>query len=199
MSGRVPVNLFTGGERGYLASVLKHHLSGDILDYGDILIDNPDIHAFDNMYHFAGPSDLYDFKEPTRVIDIIVNGTINMLNLTKKHSGKFIFASTAGVLQPDNIYCHCKLLMENYIKSTYNNYIILRIPRVYSKCRKKGLMRQIRDNTIPQGDMNNIVEYITLQDFIKQTKPILCETNITHEYTITNRNTIQEIKQWIEK
>lgn len=198
MSGSVPINLFTGGG-GYLASALKQHVPGDNLNYGDVLVNDSTIHTFDIMYHFAGPSDVYEFKDSARVIDVIVNGTINMLNLTRKSSSKFIFASTAGVLQPDNIYCHCKLLMENYIKSAYNNYIILRIPRVYSKCRKKGLMRQIRDNTIPEEDMNNIVEYITLQDFINQTKPVLNETNITHEYTITNRNSIQEIKRWVEK
>lgn len=199
MSGIPPVNLFTGGQRGYLAGALKQHVIGSNVDYGDILNISDNVSNFDNMYHFAGPSDVYDFKDAARVVDVIVNGTINMIELTKKHDAKFIFASTAGALQPDNIYCHCKLLMENYIKSVYNNYIILRIPRVYSKCRKKGLMRQIRENIIPADDMNNVIEYITLKEFVDQTKPILASTNITHEYDVTNKKSIQEIKQWIKK
>lgn len=122
-----------------------------------------------------------------------------MLDIAMRHHSKFIFASTLGVETPDNTYCYSKLLMEKYIESMYDNYIILRIPRVYSKCRTKGLMKQIRENTISEADMNKSVSYITLNDFIEQTLTALKHTKTTFNYNLTNHRTIREIKQWVEK
>ena len=199
VTGSECVNVLTGAERGYLGSALRDSLVGLCVDYGDVMTQNHKIDRLDNMLHFAGPSDIYDFKDTENVINTIVTGTMNTLNYTKKHNGKYIFASTVGVKDPTNVYCYSKLLMEEYIRSVYNNYIILRIPRVYSGCRNKGLMRQIRDETIPAKDMDNVIEFITLQDFINQTIPVLDERNITHEYNITQKMSIREIKEWIEK
>lgn len=196
--GMINHNIFTGSERGYLASELKKYISGHNTDYGDVLEINNTISNIDNMFHFAGPSDVHDFKDSINTVNTIITGTINTLTLAIKFGAKYIFASTQGVTQPDNLYCHSKLLVEDLIKSSYNNYIILRIPRVYSKCRKKGLMKQIRDNMIPDMDMNKQIEFITLRDFIDQTLPVLKQTNVTHEYTITNKKTIGEIAEWIK-
>lgn len=194
------MRILVTGFNGYLASNLILDLNvHEILRYE---YDVRDLHMYsdiDMILHFASPSDSIEFKDAYKTLTTIIDGTLNMIKIARANKCKIVYASTAGVIQPDNIYCHCKLLMEKYIKSDYNNYIILRIPRVYSKCRKKGLMRQIRSNTIPEEDMNSIVEYITLQDFINQTKPVLSETNITHEYTITSSNSIQDIKRWVEE
>ena len=191
-------NLFTGSTRGFLASKLRKHINGTSFDYGNVLQINETQH-FENLFHFAGPSDRDDFKNSRKVVETIVNGTINMLDIAMRHHSKFIFASTLGVEAPDNTYCYSKLLMEKYIESMYDNYIILRIPRVYSKCRTKGLMKQIRENTISKADMNKSVSYITLNDFIEQTLTALKHTKTTFNYNITNHRTIREIKQWVEK
>lgn len=197
MSGSV---MFT--DRGYLSRSIVSEISSTVnITYypNDIRTITPIGDQIDTIMHFASPSDVYDFNDKEKVVTTIVDGTINMINIAKEHHAKLIFASTMGVYEGElsDIYTTSKLAMENYIKSVYNNYIILRIPRVYSKCRKKGLMRQIRDNTIPAGDMDNIISYITLQDFVDQTLPILRHTNITHEYEIKHKKSIREIKQWI--
>jgi len=195
--------LVTGG-KGYLASNLLKNLSknNDIILYdGDIRI-YKQYKNIDIILHFASPSDIYEFTNKEKTATTIVDGTINLLKVAKYNNAKFIFASTMGVyFNIENVdnYSTYKLAMENYIKSVYNNYIILRIPRVYSKCRKKGLMRQIRENVISEDDNNNIIEYITLSDFIEQTFKILDCKNITHEYKITNSKSIKEIKRWIKK
>lgn len=195
--------LFTGGS-GYLASGLIQkikinntvtHYSGDVRTLHEIDT-SPDI-----ICHFASPSDNLEFKDTYKTSTTIIEGTINMVNIAKKYGAKLVFASTMGVYTSryDNIYTTCKSAMEHYIKSVYNNYIILRIPRVYSKCRKKGLMRQIKEGTIPEKDMSNNIYYITLEDFVKQTIPVLDCTGITHEYEITQNKSIGEIKRWLEK
>ena len=60
-------------------------------------------------------------------------------------------------------------------------------------------MRQINENIIPEKDMDNNIEFITIKDFIEQTLSILDYNNITHEYKITQNKSIRDIKQWIEK
>lgn len=193
--------LVTGGN-GYLASNLIRTLDKDntiILYDGDVCV-YKQYSDIDVILHFASPSDIYGFSDQKKTVTTIVDGTLNMLKIAINNSAKLIYASTMGIHSIDlsnDFYSSCKLAMEHYIKSVYNNYIILRIPRVYSKCRKKGLMRQIRENTIPDDDMSNSIEYITIEDFVDQTTPILDYANVVHEYKITQTRTISEIKNWI--
>ena len=151
----------------------------------------------DTILHFASPSDDFEFKDKQKTASTIIEGTFNLLKVAKYNNAKLIFASTMGVYKPamGDVYCTCKLAMENYIKSLYNNYVILRVPRVYSKCRRKGLMRKIRDNLIPDGEMDNTVKFITLKDFIEETMPVLDQVNITYEYKNVQESTIIEIKK----
>lgn len=192
------------GDKGYLASSIIQTLNkhNEIVSYGGDVRIYRQHENIDVIIHFASPSDIYDFTDRERTVTTIVDGTINMLKVATDCSAKLIYASTMGVystVMSNNCYSACKLAMEHYIKSIYNNYIILRIPRVYSKCRRKGLMRQIRENIIPEKDMDKIIEFITLDDFITQTLPVLSKRNVTHEYDITQEQSIREVKQWINE
>lgn len=188
--------LVTGG-KGYLASNLLKSLD----KYNDIILYDGDVrnykqyHNIDKIIHFAGPSDDFDFNNSKKVVDVIVNGTINMLQLAKQTNAKFIFASTKGVESPDNIYCYSKLLMEKYIQDNYDNWIILRIPRVYDKTRKKGLMKKIRLDLIPHDHMNHKVEFLTLNKFIQQTLEVDNQRNIIYNYDNLYCETISNIKK----
>lgn len=195
------MNTLVTGYSGYLCSNLMKHLPGEIVKYDGDVRTYRHYENISTVVHFAGPSDTFDFNDREKTVTTIIDGTINLLNLTKSNSAKFIFASTMGVhfASTNDIYSSCKLAMEQYIKNTYDNYLILRIPRVYSKCRNKGLMKKIKNNMIPLHDYNNIVNYITLQEFIDQTKNILHKQNLTHEYKITQSKTIEEIIQWVKE
>jgi nucleoside-diphosphate-sugar epimerase len=189
------VNLFTGSERGFLGSNLKNEINGVNIDYGDILKDRNIETKIDNIFHFAGPSDDFDFANEEKTIKTIINGTINLLNLARNKNAKFIFASTKGVKNPNNVYCYSKLLMEEYIKNNYDNYIILRIPRVYDKKRNKGLMKKLKLNLIPKEDMNKKIEYINLENFIKQTLIVVNQKNIVYNYNNLECNSIHYINE----
>jgi len=188
------VNMFTGAEKGFLASNLKPQIKGVNYDYGDVLLYKGHIYL-DKIYHFAGPSDDFDFNNSKKVIDVIVNGTINMLQLAKQTNAKFIFASTKGVESPDNVYCYSKLLMEKYIQDNYDDWIILRIPRVYDKIRKKGLMKKIRLDLISQDHMDRKIEFLTLNEFIQQTLKVDNQRNIIYNYDNLYCETISNIKK----
>lgn len=187
------VNLFTGAERGFLGSNIKKNITGTVIDYGDIMKIKP-VKCI-KLLHFAGPSDDFDFRDSKKTLDTIVNGTINMLKIAKMNNAKFIFASTKGVENPDNIYCYSKLLMEKYIQDNYDDWVILRIPRVYDKSRKKGLMKKLRLNLVPEKDMNNKIDFLTLNAFIDQTLKVVNDRNIIYNYNNLDYKTISDIKK----
>ena len=189
------VNLFTGAEKGFLGSNIKKNIKGVCLDYGNILEKNIFLSKFDIIYHFAGPSDEFDFKDSKKTLNTIINGTINMLELAKKNKAKFIFASTKGVENPNNLYCYSKLLMEKYIQDNYDDWVILRIPRVYDKSRKKGLMKKLRLDLVPEEDLTNKIEYLTLNNFINQTIKVVNQRNIVYNYSNLYCKTILDIKK----
>ena len=186
-------NIFTGGEKGFLAGSLKKQMEGINCDYGDVLIYR--YINVDKIFHFASPSDDFDFNDSKKVVDVIVNGTINMVQLAKQSNAKLIFASTKGVENPDNIYCYSKLLMEKYIQDNYDDWVILRIPRVYDKSRKKGLMKKLRLNLVPEKDMNNKIDFLTLNAFIEQTSKVVNDRNIIYNYNNLDCKTISDIKK----
>ena len=189
-------NLFTGSEKGFLGSNIKKRVNGNNINYGDILEENIFLDKkFDKVYHFAGPSDDFDFKNSKKTIETIIIGTMNMLKIAKNYKAKFIFASTKGVEEPNNVYCYSKLLMEKYIQENYDNWVILRIPRVYDKSRKKGLMKKLRLNLVSEKDMNNKIEFLTLDKFINQTLTVDKQRNIVYNYKDLYCNTIKNIKK----
>lgn len=185
------INLVTGS-RGFLCGHLCKHLI-DPLDYGDVR-HYYDINHIGTVYHFAGPSDDYDFKDADKTLDTIVNGTHNMLRVAKRNKAKFIFASTVGVESPNNVYCYGKRLMEQYIVDNYDDYVILRIPRVYDSSRKKGLMKKLRLGHVSQNDMSNVVDYITLDTFLEQTLSAAQYKNIIYNYSGVQSCNIGEIR-----
>ena len=153
----------------------------------------------DMILHFASPSDNEEFNDIHKTSTTIIDGTINMVKIAQANKCKLVYASTMGVYNPllTDTYCICKAAMDNYIRSVYNNYIILRIPRVYSKCRKKGLMKQIKNKSIPESDYNNVIKFISLESFVQQTLPVLTNHNQVLEYDVNMSMSIREIEQWV--
>ena len=188
------------GFNGYLANELIRNLSRhDIVLYRH---DVRDLHMYsdiDMILHFASPSDNEEFNDIHKTSTTIIDGTINMVKIAQANKCKIVYASTMGVYNPllTDTYCICKAAMDNYIRSVYNNYIILRIPRVYSKCRKKGLMKQIKNKSIPESDYNNVIKFISLESFVQQTLPVLTNHNQVLEYDVNMSMSIREIEQWV--
>lgn len=153
--------------------------------------------SVDMIMHFAAPNDYVDLQDEHKTVTSIIDGTINMLNMSLIYPGsKFVFASSLAVETPkdvDYIYGNCKLAMENYISSTHNNYLILRIPRVYDKSRKKGLMKQLRESTVPEEDYDKKINFLTLTDFLQQTIQHMSCVNSIVSYNNTKTKTIKEI------
>ena len=194
------MRILVTGFNGYLANELIRNLSRhDIVLYRH---DVRDLHMYsdiDMILHFASPSDNEEFNDTHKTSTTIIDGTMNMVKIAQANKCKLVYASTMGVYNPllTDTYCICKAAMDNYIRSVYNNYIILRIPRVYSKCRKKGLMKQIKNKSIPESDYNNVIKFISLESFVQQTLPVLTNHNQVLEYDVNMSMSIREIEQWV--
>jgi nucleoside-diphosphate-sugar epimerase len=196
------MNILITGARGYLGSSIIEGLSGhDIIEFSGDVRYVKTFEKIDMVYHFAGPSDRCDFKDKYKTTTTIIDGTINMVRLTKEHDATLVFASTMGVHTYDinDMYCSCKRAMEHYIQSNLKKYYILRIPRVYSKCRQKGLMKQLRNDTVPDRDMNKSVQFLPLDLFVNQTNMIINNGSFgVYEYTDLITDTIGGIKKRYE-
>lgn len=189
--------LLTGCD-GFLGKHLYKALSinNDVIGYNkDVrlpITENFDINV---VIHLASPTDFEDLKDGNKVVTTIIDGTLNMLDLANKTKSKFIFASTMGIYDKDTTYAYgnCKLSMENYITFTNDNYVILRIPRVYHKSKIKGLMKRLRRGMISPDDYNNTIDFIDIDEFLKQTTSCIDDDNIIYEYVNIHTDTIKNI------
>lgn len=191
------MNKLITGSDGFLASHLQQHLK--MIQYNHRLeeIDiNSDLVNISEIWHFASPSEDIEFRDDLNTFKSIVIGTANIIALCKKNNIKLIFASSLAADLPEHQICNYgkyKKLAEKMIIYSGIDYCILKIPRVYGKDRKKGLMKKINQNLIHKDDMHNIVEYLDISDFINQTlNNTKCKI---YYYENLKQNTITEIKK----
>lgn len=98
-----------------------------------------------------------------------LDNTYELIDICHKYNLKYIFASSYGIFDPKNTYDHVKEFQEKIIQSL-DNYLIIRIPRVYDKSRFSGLMKFLRENSIYE---DKEIEYCTLKYFHEQFENIL--------------------------
>jgi len=139
-------------EYGYLDNLDEYELQSKLIVF-DIRnpVEQSIMKGVDVIFHFAGISSLPECQaNPTKAIDVNVNGTVNLLEAARKYNvKKFIFASTSAVYEnnhetpfsedqetsPDLIYSLTKKMSEDIVKSYKLNYkmnvIICRFFNVY--------------------------------------------------------------------
>lgn len=89
-----------------------------------------------------------------------------------------------------DLYNTYKKIIEDLIIEYLDNYIILRIPRVYDKKSKKGLLNP--NNT--DFDLDKYLDFITLNDFKKETEYIINSNyNGIYEYKCIQTKKIKDI------
>lgn len=133
------------------------------------LLSNLDIDFSDYVVQFGSPIDSSTFLNRFKLVSSVAD-TLEFIKVSNRFNKKLIFASSVAVLWGSDLYADCKREQENLITAECNNYLIYRIPRVYDKTRKAGLMKTIRENRITNPDKE--LEFITLSEFrdwVKQT------------------------------
>lgn len=186
------LRIITTGHRGYLLTNLlpEMNIINSRRYHKNYTFSNTDM-----ILHFASPSDSEGFKDEKRLYNANITLTSELIELAKKLNCKLVFASTMGVHNPNNLYCNLKLQAEELIKNNLKDYLIIRIPRVYSKDRDKGLIKDIKNNIIPEEDYNKIIQFADLRDFKEFFDNILHYRGVIDYNRTLQELSIKEIKE----
>lgn len=196
------MNILVTGESGYLCrSIINEFVDDNIIKYKGDVRHIKMFSDIDMIIHFASPSERHEFKDTKKTTTTIIDGTVNMVKIANTSNAKLVFASTMGVymFDVDDVYCSCKRAMEHYIIANCDSYLITRIPRIYSSCRNKGLIKSLNSNMVDRKDFDVSLDYLDLKDFKKQFLNSLHLENSIYEFTEIKTNTIGEIKKLYAK
>ena len=206
-------NMNTGKEKN-LESVMDkiNFIKGDILDMDLLEGMTKDI---DGVFHQAALASVQDsFDEPDKYYNVNVNGTKNILKLSKKYGFKVVYASSSSVYgdpiripikesdekNPINPYAETKLKKEKlaikYSKMGVS-VIGLRYFNVFGKGQSKeyaGVLKlfleRIRDKLPPKinGDGTQFRDFVHVSDVV-DANIMSMNSNITHEFFNVGTNT----------
>jgi len=206
-------NMNTGKEKNLESVKGKiNFIKGDILDV-DLLEDlTKDV---DGVFHQAALASVQDsFDKPDEYHNVNVNGTENILKLSKKHGFKVVYASSSSVYgnpiripikesdekNPINPYAETKLKKEElaieYSKMGVN-VIGLRYFNVFGKGQSKeyaGVLKlfleRIRDKLPPKinGDGTQFRDFVHVNDVVNA-NIMSMDSDVTHEFFNVGTNT----------
>jgi len=206
-------NMNTGKEKNLESVIDKiNFVKGDILDTEMLEGITKDV---DGVFHQAALASVQDsFDEPDEYHNVNVNGTENILKLSKKYSFKVVYASSSSVYgnpikipikesdekNPINPYAETKLKKEGlaieYSKMGVN-VIGLRYFNVFGKGQSKeyaGVLKlfleRIRDKLPPKinGDGMQFRDFVHVSDVVNANLMSM-DSDITHEFFNVGTNT----------
>ena len=206
-------NMNTGKKKNLESVIDKiNFVKGDILDI-DLLEDITK--DADGVFHHAALASVQDsFDEPDKYHNVNVNGTENILKLSKKYGFKVVYASSSSVYgnpiripikesdgkNPINPYAETKLKKEElaikYSKMGVS-VIGLRYFNVFGKGQSKeyaGVLKLflecIRDKLPPKinGDGTQFRDFVHVSDVV-DANIMSMNSNITHEFFNVGTNT----------
>lgn len=145
-----------------------------------------DVSIYTNDFHFFyTPIDCRSFKDFWRFI-----GSTILLSLMTITNRKIVYYSSESVTEEHNRYSFFKSLHERLLRKSD---LILRIPRVYSSDRNKGLIEVLRSGKY-HGTKDIFLEYITDEDWRNFYKRNLNKEGIVKYDSKYRKNTVQEIE-----
>ena len=206
-------NMNTGKKKNLESVIDKiNFVNGDILDI-DLLEDITK--DADGVFHQAALASVQDsFDEPDKYHNVNVNGTENILKLSKKYGFKVVYASSSSVYgnpiripikesdgkNPINPYAETKLKKEElaikYSKMGVS-VIGLRYFNVFGKGQSKeyaGVLKlfleRIRDKLPPKinGDGTQFRDFVHVSDVVNANLMSM-DSDITHEFFNVGTNT----------
>ena len=206
-------NMNTGKEKNLESVIDKiNFVKGDILDI-DLLEDITK--DADGVFHHAALASVQDsFDEPDKYHNVNVNGTENILKLSKKYGFKVVYASSSSVYgnpiripikesdekNPINPYAETKLKKEE-LAIRYSEMgvkvIGLRYFNVFGKGQSKeyaGVLKlfleRIRDELSPKinGDGTQFRDFVHVSDVVNA-NIMSMNSDITHEFFNVGTNT----------
>jgi nucleoside-diphosphate-sugar epimerase len=198
-----PINIYINGTSGFIGGTLVKYIENNqnYITFNNYKIPVKVIQVprkLEEEYIYKGifiqmasPSDIFDFKNQNEMKISMIDDVNNNINIAIKNKLIFIFCSSLAVEDTKlNTYGEYKLKIENRLNfenlvDTLNSFI-LRIPRVYGRYRKKGLMYQLRNSMVPLEDFHKEISFMEIDSFIEEFIEYLVKI-IMESKTIPNR------------
>lgn len=168
--------LAINGYSGFIGQALLKALDKQGIKYKTFgrVLKEEELDGVTKILFLSSPSDSDDFKDRERTTISMMDNYVQNINtiLNINPDIEVIFCSSVAVMDVgyrtidslESSYAIYKLAIEHYIRSRIKKYRIVRIPRVYGKDRKKGLMKFLREKPIEEFDDNRI-RFIDINDF----------------------------------
>jgi nucleoside-diphosphate-sugar epimerase len=192
------MRILVTGHQGFLMQSLipkLEEVNEVIYQNGDVRNKKSITEYIDMVIHFASPSDSFEFEDKKKTAQTIIDGTINMLDIAREHNAHFVYASSGAMFSPfENPYGLYKRAMSQYIEDTYDKYTILVIPRVYGVNKTKGLMKKLREDLVPEEDMDTMIEFWDIDDWVEYTLKYMLNQGYLH-YHSGRKESIKTIKE----
>lgn len=174
---------FILGGSGYLGSAIQSKINRKWISTGLGEIMASDLPPLTEVWDLACPGD--DFWDRKEELLNTLEHTRALVNICRAKKYKLVYASSMGAYEVDisygyqKVYNALKVINETLV-SELKEYSILEIPRVYSLSRPHGLVRKLVEGTFV-GDDKKEISFITLEDFIDQTKWSFLPYRVTYK------------------
>ena len=136
-------------------------------------------------------------EEPCRLAESILT-TSDMIRLAIITKKKLAFASSQGAKYLTTPYEIQKRALEDCIQTLVPSACILRIPRVYDRSRSTGLIQKLKESKVPEKDMLNKTEFITLEQFKEWFFNSITKEGIVEYTGPMYKMTLKDIKQFFK-
>lgn len=125
----------------------------------------------DILIHCGMPSSNDTYTDQELHSGIILQ-TYRLAHICKREKIYLIFPSSHivdyGNGEINNNYKQCHIEASRLISRTGSNgglnFCIIKLPRIYSSERKKGLINSLRENKVPESDMDKAISYTDKED-----------------------------------
>lgn len=157
---------------GYLGSAIIQHIPREwhIAKSIDDIYRINETYAISELWNFACPTDNFE-ANLDKLLDT-VELSRKCVKFCKENDVKLIYASSWGsqTIQfstgYEKLYGALKLVCE-YISQQLQDALILRIPRVYSSDKNKGLIKELKEGA-HTGEPLEIRDFMLLSDFVEE-------------------------------
>ena len=199
--------LAINGYSGFIGSALTKALDELGIEYklfGRRLFCAAELEGVTKILFLSGPSDVDGFKDKVQTATSMVNDYIfnidyikNVCRTYNRDLPEIIFGSSivASEINKQEEYIQYgvyKAMMENYIKAHFENYRIIRIPRVYGKNRKMGLMKFLRERPL-ESFHDKKINFIDIDNFIPMLIKVIYVPEQPNDYSPGGTSCLERI------
>lgn len=150
-----------------------------------------------NCASIVGTQRCEDNKELAYAVNL--GGVVNLISICNRFSIKLIHISTVYASE-DNAYCSSKLLAEEVIKRTSNNYLIVSLPWVFNEDDDSFISNSIKSTVYLYDDEIGFLAYAKdVVSFIKKNIEMVGCINLANRRCLKRKDALCELSILLDR